>query len=72
MYRYTLEKRVSNFRERTDKDFSKYAAPASIPWKQMVASCSSCYEVVIFLTQRTYSCSNFIALSSVVLELLKK
>jgi len=25
-----------------------------------------------FLTQRTYSCSNFVALSSLVLELLKK
>jgi len=25
-----------------------------------------------FLTQRTYSCSNFVAISSLVLELLKK
>jgi len=26
----------------------------------------------LFVTQRTYSCSNFVAISSLVLELLKK
>jgi hypothetical protein len=40
-------------------------------WTQMVATSSVCYDVT-FLTQRTYSCSNFVAISSLVLELLKK
>jgi hypothetical protein len=30
-----------------------------------------CYDVT-FLTQQTYSCSNFVAISSLVIELLKK
>jgi len=33
---------------------------------------SICYDVVTFPTQRTYSCSNLVAISSLVLELLKK
>jgi hypothetical protein len=41
-------------------------------WTQMAATSSTCYDVVTFLTQRTYSCSNFVAISSLVLELLKK
>ena len=40
-------------------------------WTQMVATSSTCHDVT-FLTQRTYSCSNFVAVSSFVLELLKK
>jgi len=40
-------------------------------WTQMVATSSTCYDVT-FLTKRTCSCSNFVAISSLVLELLKK
>jgi len=39
-------------------------------WTQMVATSSTCYDVVTFLTQRTYSCSNFFAISSLVLKML--
>jgi hypothetical protein len=46
------------------------AMPGEV-WMQMVATSSTCYDVT-FLTQRTYSCSNFIAISSLLLELLKK
>jgi len=40
-------------------------------WTQMVATSSTCYDVT-FLIQQTYSCSNFVRIYSLVLELLKK
>jgi hypothetical protein len=74
MYRYTLEERVFIVRtyleNRIDKVMSK-AIPEEL-WRQMVATSSICYDVVTFLKQRTYSCSNFVAISSLVLELLQK
>jgi len=41
-------------------------------WTQMVATSITCYDVVTFPTQRMYSCSNLVAISSLVSELLKK
>jgi len=41
-------------------------------WTQMVATSSTCYDVVTFLTQRGKSASNFVAISSLVVKLLKK
>jgi len=74
MYRYTLEERVFIVRtyleNRIDKVMST-VIPGEV-WRQMVATSSTCYEVVTFLTQRTYYCSNFVAKPSLVLELLKK
>ena len=55
---------------RIDKVMST-AIPGEV-WRQMVATSSTCYDIVTFLTQRTYCCSNFVAISSLVLELLKK
>jgi hypothetical protein len=71
MYRYPLEKQVFIIRERTGKYFPKYGAPGSI-LSGMVATSTACYDVVTFLTQRTYCSSNFVAISLLVLELLKK
>ena len=39
---------------------------------QMVATFSTCYDVVTFLTQWGKSASNFVAISSLVVKLLKK
>ena len=41
-------------------------------WTQTVATSSTCYDVVTFLTQWGKSASNFIATSSLVVKLLKK
>ena len=41
-------------------------------WTQMVATSSTCYDVVTFLTQWSKSVSNFVAISSLVVKLLKK
>jgi len=41
-------------------------------WTQMVATSSTCYDVVTFLTQWGKSASNFVAISSLVVKLLKK
>jgi len=41
-------------------------------WTQIVATSSTCYVVVIFLTQWGKSASNFFAISSLVVKLLKK
>jgi len=73
MYRYTVEQGVLIVRTYLEnKDFPKYGAPGSNPvWTQMVATSSTCYDVT-FITQRTYCCSNFVAVSALVLELLKK
>ena len=58
---------------RTDKGLSKiWRAWFNPVWTQMVATSSVCYDIVTFLTQRTYCCSNLVAISSLVLELLKK
>jgi len=38
----------------------------------MVATSSTCYDVVTFLTQWGKSASNFVAISSLVVKLLKK
>ena len=38
----------------------------------MVATSSTCYDVVTFLSQRMYSCSNFVAISTLLVKLLKK
>ena len=55
------------------KDSPKYGAPVSIlSGRKWWPPSSTCYDVVTFLTQRTYSCSNFFTISSLVLELLKK
>jgi hypothetical protein len=40
-------------------------------WKQMVVTSSTCYDVVTFLTQWGKSVSNFVAISSLVVKLLK-
>jgi hypothetical protein len=57
---------------RTGKDFPKYGAPGSVlsgrKWWPLPAR----YDVITFLKQRTYSCSNFVTISSLMLELLKK
>ena len=66
------EKNSGSDSGRTGKDFLKYGAPGFNPvWTQMVVTSRTCYDVT-FLTQRTYSCSNFVAISSLVLELWKK
>jgi len=49
-----------------------WRAGFNLVWTQMLATSSTCYDVVTFLTQRMYSCSNFVTISSLVLELLKK
>ena len=41
-------------------------------WMQMVATSSTCYDVVTFVTQWGKSASNFIAISSLVVKILKK
>ena len=41
-------------------------------WTQMVATSSTCYDVITFLTQWGKSASNFVAISSLVVKLLKK
>ena len=41
-------------------------------WMQMVANSSTCYDVVTFLTQWGKSASNFVAISSLVVKVLKK
>ena len=41
-------------------------------WTQMVATCSTCYDVVTFPTQWGKSASNFVAISSLAVKLLKK
>jgi len=40
-------------------------------WTQMVATSSTCYDVVTFLTQWGKSSSNFVAISSLMVKLLK-
>jgi len=57
---------------RTGKDFPKYGAPGSVLSGHKCWPLPARYDVVTFLTQRTYSCSNFVTISSLVLELLKK
>ena len=70
IYGFTLEERVFIVGK---QGLSKiWRAGFNPVWTQMVATSSTCYDVVTFLTQRTYSCSNFVAVSSLVLELLKK
>ena len=54
------------------RTFQYMARRFSPVWTQIVATSSICYDVVKFLTQRTYSCSNFVVISLLVLELLKK
>ena len=41
-------------------------------WTQMVATSSICYDVITFLTRWGKSASNFVAISSLVVKLLKK
>jgi len=41
-------------------------------WTQMVATSSTCYDVVTFLKQWGNSASDFVAISSLVAKLLKK
>jgi len=68
MYRYTLEERVFIVCTFGKQGLSKiWRAGFSPVWTQMVATSSTCYDAVTFLTQRTYSCSNFVAISSLVL-----
>ena len=48
---------------RTGKDFSKiWCAGFNPVWTQMVATSSKCYDAVTFITQQTYSCSNFVVI----------
>jgi hypothetical protein len=69
MYRYTLEERVCIVGK---QELSKiWRAGFNPVWKQMEATSSAYYDVT-FLTQRTHSCSNFVAISSLVLGLIKK
>ena len=73
MYRYTLEERVYCTCTRTGKGRSKiWRAGFNPVWTQIMTTSSTCYDVVTLLTQRTCSCSNFVAIPSLVLELLKK
>jgi acid phosphatase class B len=62
---------VARNHEREDDNVMSTAIPGEV-WKQMVATFSTRYDVVTFLTQRTCYCSNFVAISSLVSELLKK
>ena len=48
-----------------------WRAGFNLVWTQMLTTSCICYDIA-FLTQRTYSCSNFVTVSSLVLELLKK
>jgi len=58
---------------RTGKGLSKIWCAGFKPvWTQMVATSSTCYDVVTFLIQCGKSASNFIAISSLVVKLLKK
>ena len=41
-------------------------------WTQMVATSSTCYVAITFLTQWGKSASNFVVISSLVVKLLKK
>jgi len=41
-------------------------------WTQMMATCSTCYDVVTFLIQWGKSASDLVAISSLVVKLLKK
>jgi hypothetical protein len=71
MYRYTLEERVFIVYTFGKQGLSKiWRAGLNPVWMQMVAPSSTCYGVT-FPTQRTYSCSNYVAITSLVLELLK-
>jgi hypothetical protein len=71
MYRYTLDERVFIVRGRTGKGLSKiWRAGFNPVWTQIVATSRKCYDVVTFLTQRTYRCSSLVAISLLLLELL--
>ena len=48
-----------------------YRAGFNHVWMQMVATSSTCYDVVIFLTQWGKSASNFVVISLLVVKLLK-
>ena len=53
--------------------FSNIWRAGFIPvWTQMMATSSTCYDVVTFLTQCVNSASNFFEISSLVVNLLKK
>jgi hypothetical protein len=76
MYRYTVEDRVFIVQAVTAdvlaRTFQNMARRVQSCLDANGGPSSTCYDVVTFLTQRTYSCSNFVAISPLVLELLKK
>jgi len=49
-----------------------WRAGFTLVWTQMVATSSTCYDVVTFLAHWGKSASNFVAISSLVVKLLKK
>ena len=53
------------------RTFQNMARRVQSVWTQMLATSSTCYDIT-FLTQWTYSCSDFVTIFSLVLELLKK
>ena len=50
MYRYTVEERVFIVLENRIDKVTSTAIPGEV-WRQIVATSSTCYDVVIFLTQ---------------------
>jgi hypothetical protein len=38
----------------------------------MEATSSTCYDAVTFLTQQTYSCSNFVAMIAIGVRIIKE
>ena len=41
-------------------------------WTQMVATSIKCFDVLTFLTQRTYSCSNFVCNILIGVRIIKE
>jgi len=54
------------------RTFQIWRAESNPVWTQMVATSSTCYDVITFLKQCGKSASNFVAISSLVVKLLKK
>jgi len=66
---WTLPKKFRQWQRTYWQGLSKiWRAVFNPVWTQMVATSSTCCDVVILFTQRTYFCSNFVAVSLLVLE----
>ena len=72
-WKQTSSKKFRQWQRTYWQGFSKiWRAGFNPVWTQMVTTSGTCYDVVTFLTQWGKSASNFVAISSLVVELLKK